>query len=189
MRPAGKQSGAKIDATSETKREKVKLDIRTADSSDVKALVRLNRQVQSLHAALYPNDFKANVDDDELSEFILATMDQYDNKVAIAEIEDRAVGYIWFEVRNSPETVLTFARRIVFLQQICVEADHRRHRIGAALLQHMEHFATQDFADEIVLGTWSSNEVAQAFFRSCGYEAFTLFMRKQLSASVGVNCF
>jgi ribosomal protein S18 acetylase RimI-like enzyme len=181
MRPDGKQSGAKIDATSETKREKVKLDIRTADPSDVKALVRLNRQVQSLHAALYPNDFKANVDDDELSEFILATMDQYGNRIAIAEIAGNAVGYVWFEVRNRPETALTFAKRTVFLQQICISSDNRRQKIGSALMRHVEQFATKENADEIILGAWSSNETARSFFPSCGFEAFTILLRKHLA--------
>jgi ribosomal protein S18 acetylase RimI-like enzyme len=156
----------------------MKIGIRKAGTCDVAALVKLNGQVQSLHAALYPGDFKPKVDDDELADFMISVMEQDENRILIAEIDEIAVGYVWLEIKNCPETALTFARRVVFLQQICVNSGHRRRGIGSALLIQIEQFAKEDGADEILLGTWSSNEIAQGFFRSRGFEPFTILMRK-----------
>jgi ribosomal protein S18 acetylase RimI-like enzyme len=154
------------------------IEIRRLNTSDLRALVGLNDEVQSLHAALYPRDFKRIVDAEELHRFMASIMDREENKVALACVAGVDAGYIWFEIQNRPETPFTFAKRRVFLHHICVASDHRRRGVASALMRYMDACSKENDAVEMVLETWSLNEDAHAFFRSCGFERHRIVMRK-----------
>ncbi|WP_163831681.1 hypothetical protein, partial [Proteus mirabilis] len=78
--------------------------IRTASQADLDSLVALNQVVQSLHAALYPDDFKEVVDPAALRTYFAARLDGPHAGTVIAEIDAEPVGYVLFEVQVRPET-------------------------------------------------------------------------------------
>jgi ribosomal protein S18 acetylase RimI-like enzyme len=153
--------------------------IRNAVDADLDALIRLNAQVQRLHAEVYPADFKSLTDAGEVRDFLVSAMRQTHHTILLAQIDGAVVGYAWFEIQDRPQTPFTWPRKRVFLHQICVDFGHRRLGVGSALITRVEERALAGGIGEFALDLWLLNDTAQAFFKSCGLKPYRLFLRKQ----------
>jgi ribosomal protein S18 acetylase RimI-like enzyme len=149
---------------------------RPATEADLDILVEINRTVQTLHAALYPHDFKIIVDPSAVRAFLSARL----ATIAIAEIEGEPVGYIWFEDQLRPETPFTPTRPRLYVHHVAVSPHARRRGVGAALMDHVEQRAAFQGVEEIALDAWVANVEAKRFFRARGYLPLRLSLRKQL---------
>ncbi|MBN8942427.1 MAG: GNAT family N-acetyltransferase [Rhizobiales bacterium] len=155
--------------------------IRAASQADLDSLVALNQVVQSLHATLYPGDFKAAVDPAALRAYFAARLDGPHAGTAIAEIDAKPVGYVLFDVQVRPETPLTPNRARLYVQHIAVAPEARRCGVATALMRHVEARAMFEGIDEIALDTWAANHDAQRFFAALGFAVFNVALRKTLA--------
>ena len=160
--------------------------IRNAVDADLDPLIRLNKQVQELHAQVYPADFKSLTDEGEVRDFLASVIRRTDHTILLAQVDGAVVGYAWFEIQDRPQTPFMWAKKRVFLHHICVDSGHRRLGVGSALITRVEERALAAGIGEFVLDMWSLNDAAQAFFKSCGLETYRLFLRKQTSPEA--NC-
>src|ERR1700683_5203132 len=142
--------------------------IRTAVHADLDALIRLNAQVQRLHAQAYPADFKSLTDEGEVRDFFASVMRQTDHIILLAQVVDAVGGYARFEIQDRPQTPFTWAKKRVFLHHICVDSGHRRLGVGSALMTRVEERAFAAGIGEVALDMWPLNDTAQAFFKSLG---------------------
>jgi ribosomal protein S18 acetylase RimI-like enzyme len=154
--------------------------IRNAVDADLDALIRLNAQVQKVHAQVYPADFKSLTDEGEVRDFLASVMRRTDHTLVVAQVDDAVVGYAWIEIQVRPQTPFTWAKKRVFLHHICVDSGHRRTGVGSALITCVEKRAHAAGIGEFALDMWSLNDTAQAFFESSGLETYRLFLRKQI---------
>jgi ribosomal protein S18 acetylase RimI-like enzyme len=152
--------------------------IRNADDVDLDALIRLNPQVQRLHAQVYPADFKSLTGEGEVRDFFASAMRRTHHAILVAQVHGAVVGYAWFEIQDRPQTPFTFAKRRVFLHHICVDSGHQRMGVGSALITRVEAHALAAGIGEVALDMWPLNDTAQAFFKSCGLKTYRLFLRK-----------
>ena len=60
---------------------------RNAVDADLAALIRLNAQVQRLHAQVYPADFKSLTDEGEVRDFLASVMRQTDHTILLAQLD------------------------------------------------------------------------------------------------------
>jgi ribosomal protein S18 acetylase RimI-like enzyme len=153
--------------------------IRNAVDADLGALIRLNAQMQRLHAQFYPADFKSVTDEDEVRDFLLSAMRQTDHTILLAQVDGGIVGYAWFEIQGRPQTPFSWPRKRVFLHHICVDSGHRRLGVGSALITRVEEHALAGGIGEFALDMWPLNDTAQAFFKACGLQTYRIFLRKQ----------
>jgi diamine N-acetyltransferase len=153
--------------------------IRNAVDADLDALIRLNAQLQRLHAQVYPADFKSLADEGEVRDFLVSAMRRSDHTILLAQVDGTIVGYAWFEIQDRPQTPFTWPKKSVFLHHICVDSGHRRLGVGSALINRVEERALAGSIGEFALDMWSLNETAQAFFKSCGLKPYRLFLRKE----------
>jgi hypothetical protein len=72
--------------------------VRIATAADLDTLAQLNQVVQKVHAELYPDDFRTTVDAEGLKALLTPRL----ANVIIAEVDDKPVGYIWFEMQRGP---------------------------------------------------------------------------------------
>jgi diamine N-acetyltransferase len=154
--------------------------IRNAVDADLDALIKLNAQVQRLHAQVYPADFKSLTDEGEVRDFLRSVMRWTDHTILIAQVDGAVVGYAWIEIQDRPQTPFTWAKKRVFLHHICVDSGHRRLGIGSALITKVEERALAAGIGEFALDMWSLNGTAQEFFKSRGLKSYRLFFRKQV---------
>ena len=157
------------------------ISVRVASAADIDTIVRLNRDVQRLHAELEPSFFKANVDNEEIAAFFAAKLVLSENHIRLADGVDGPDGYVWFEVQARPETPLTLARKRIYIHHLTVQASARRRRIASALLRQVEAEALICGITSIVLDTWAANGAARSFFAACGFTPFNLSLGKRLT--------
>jgi ribosomal protein S18 acetylase RimI-like enzyme len=157
------------------------ISVRVASAADIDDIVRLNRDVQQLHAELEPFFFKANFDNEEVAAFFAAKLALSENHIRLADSGDGPNGYVWFEVQDRPETPLTFARKRIYIHHLSVQARDRRQGIASALMRQVEAEALIGGITNIALDTWAANGSARSFFEACGFAAFNLSLHKQLT--------
>jgi ribosomal protein S18 acetylase RimI-like enzyme len=153
--------------------------IRNAVDADLDPLIRLNTQVQELHAQVYPADFKSLTDEGEVRDFLASVIRRTDHTILLAQVDGAVVGYAWFEIQDRPQTPFTWPMKRVFLHHICVDSGHRRLGVGSALIIRVEERALAGGIGEFALDMWLLNDTAQAFFKSRGLQTYRLFLRKQ----------
>ena len=159
--------------------------IRNAVDADLGALIKLNAQVQKLHAQVYPADFKSSTDEGEVRDFLASVMRQTDHTILLALVDGAVAGYAWFKIQHRPQTPFTWAKKRVFLHHIGVDSGRRRLGIGSALITQVEERARAAGIGEVALDMWSLNDTAQAFFKACGMQTYRLFLRKQIVPGMG----
>jgi ribosomal protein S18 acetylase RimI-like enzyme len=156
------------------------ISVRAASAADIDDIVRLNRDVQQLHAELEPSFFKSNSDNDEVAAFFASKLALSENQIQLAEVSDGPNGYVWFEVQNRPETPLTLARKRIYIHHLSVQASARRHGVASALLRHVEAEALVIGVTDIALDTWAANGSARSFFEARGFTPFNLSLGKRV---------
>jgi diamine N-acetyltransferase len=154
--------------------------VRIATEADLDTLAQLNQVVQSVHAGLYPDDFHATVDADGLKSLLGPRLAD----IAIAEVDGRPVGYIWFEEQTRTANAFSPPSRCLFVHHLSVLPDARRRGVAGALLAHAEAHAEGEDIDEIALSHWAANVRAQQFFAARGFAPYRILLRRKLSDSV-----
>ena len=154
--------------------------VRPAVTLDLDALVALNAVVQSLHVQLEPKVFKAEVETSELQAFFAGLLDKAGNGILIAEMSAEPVGYLWYELQERPPTLLTHARRRIYIQHVAVRESARGSGMATALLHAVEAEALARDVDHLALDTWTRNEEALRFFHARGFQPFNVVLAKAL---------
>ncbi len=156
------------------------ISVRIASAADIDDIVRLNRDVQRLHAGLEPSFFKSNPDNEEVAAFFAAKFALSENHIRLSDNGDGPNGYVWLEVQDRPETPLTLARKRIYIHHLSVQAGARRHGIASALLRQVEAEALIGGITHIALDTWAANGLALGFFEASGFVPFKLSLGKRL---------
>jgi ribosomal protein S18 acetylase RimI-like enzyme len=157
------------------------ISVRVASDADINVIVRLNRDVQKLHAELEPAFFKAAIATEEVAAFFATKLALAEHHFRLAVGDDGPNGYVWFEVREQSETPLTLARRRIYIHHLSVRAGARRRGVASALISHVEADARARGIANIALDTWAANGVARGFFEARGFTPFNLTFGKQLT--------
>jgi len=150
------------------------LQIERASPRDIPDIIRLNGVVQDHHVGLDPELFRADWEAAALAGNWSVRLADPNGTVAIARVDGRAVGYIWFVVQDRPRDALHHPHRRIYVHHISVDADVRRAGTGAALLDEAEREARRLGIATVALDAWAANERAQGFFERCGYEPRTV---------------
>jgi ribosomal protein S18 acetylase RimI-like enzyme len=154
--------------------------VRAASEADFDTLIWLNQIVQSLHAALYPGDFKRVIDPVAVRTLFATRLAAPEHVVGIAEADRVPVGYVWFEVQARPETAFNPSRPRIYVHNISVAPGARRRGVATTLMSYVEQQAASKGIYEVVLDTWAENLEARRFFGSQGFAEFNVMLRKKL---------
>ena len=108
--------------------------IRKATVADYEAVARLNRVVQAWHAEAYPSVFRpASPDTLTAATFEdLLAAPEFTVLVAVAGAD--VIGYLTARAVERPETAYTYARRVLYIDQIGVDRAARRTGAGRSLV-------------------------------------------------------
>ena len=136
--------------------------IRRADPTDAAKIFPLARD--------FAISFRPEPKVFELAFFSL--INQEDALVLVAEESQQLLGYLL-----GFDHVTFFANgRVSWVEEIAVHEDHRRKRIGEALMLRFEDWARSQESKLVALGT----RRAAAFYRDIGYEESAIYFRKLL---------
>lgn len=155
------------------------ITIRLATDADMPALVKLNDEVQELHASLLPDLFKTAAKYNPMPTLQQFTTDKK-FRTLVAYSGDTLVGYLAMVLKDSPGNDFYHARRYACINHIATSKGKQRQGIGRALMDAARAMAREFGASRLELDVFSMNAVARKFFASQGFATFNEKMESQL---------
>jgi ribosomal protein S18 acetylase RimI-like enzyme len=143
--------------------------IRQAGVEDAALLARLCLDVHRIHAATRPDYFKPIDSIDVLVHDFRNRLVDSNHLIFIAEREEEAVGYLLAQLMRRPESVYTYAKEVLVVDQMSVLTEHRSKGFGDALMRHALDTARARGYKTILLNVWAFNERAIAFYERHGF--------------------
>ena len=152
--------------------------IRKAELSDIDDLQRLLLQVNNIHAAQRPDLFKTNgikYSSDELSTIIIDP----DKPIFVATSTNGTIlGYVFCVIELNDETSSLHQVKTLYIDDLCVDSDHRGEHIGSDLYNHAMKIAKETGCYRVTLHAWNFNESAFGFYEKIGMTSLVTTMEQ-----------
>jgi len=150
--------------------ERDTMHIREATLSDYRSFKKLQRQIHQLHVQERPDIYLNHRLDHEQFSLIL-------NEKTIYLLEEDAdiLAYAIIQMVDEPEDIRKNKqkRKIVVIDEICVEESYRSQGIGQFLFGKIILLAREVKAQAIELGVWEFNQSAIKFYELLGMRTKT----------------
>ncbi len=143
------------------------MNIRRAENKDIQGVLDLLSQVLEIHSKIRPDLFIPGTT--KYSHDELEKMFSDDSRpVYVAEDDDRITGYAFCQLQEPPFTSTMIPRRIMFIDDLCVDENIRGDHIGSRLFEHVKSEAVRYGCYEVTLNVWEGNDAAQSFYNAMG---------------------
>ena len=136
----------------------VAISVLRAERSDIPDLAVLFDEYRSLYGC--------HPDASAVGNFLAERIDRHESIFLLARAPHAASGFLQLIPIYSSVTL----KRGFLLNDLYVRRDLRRKGVGKALLAAAAKLAVQSGASHMMLSTESSNEIAQALYRSAGWQ-------------------
>ena len=154
--------------------------IRRACEGDTESILQLLSQVLEIHAWIRPDVFISGTT--KYSAGDLERMYADDNRPIYVAEEDGAVrGYAFCQLKPSPALPMMVPHRILYIDDLCVDAYARRKHVGLMLFDHVKQEARRLGCDTVTLNVWEGNDAALAFYRGMGMKTRSRTMEYDLN--------
>lgn len=141
--------------------------IRNASQNDYESLLPLFKQVHELHVCKRPDLYKENATPvgKEFYESQLVDVKQH---IFVATIGIEIVGIVVMKEEEITENSFVKARKVLFINSLCVAETQRKKGIGKRLMHYVFDFGRSLKVDSIELGVSEENPSAIEFYESTG---------------------
>ena len=155
------------------------MELLRANQTHIPGLIRLLRQVGQVHHRGRPDLFRFGAqkyDEARLEQILL----DESRPVFVAQQDGKVLGYGFCVLKQTRDNTVLCDHTSLYIDDLCVDEDHRGQRIGSRLYAHITDYARQLGCDSITLNVWAFNESAMAFYRSLGMQERNIYMEKKL---------
>ena len=153
--------------------------IRKATHNDIPRILDLLSQVNDVHAEGRPDFFikgKRKYNEEDL----LKIINDDTTPVFVCEENDDIKGYAFCVIQDLSQCDNLRPDKSLYIDDICVDENYRRHGVGKKLYEHVLQFAKEEKCFNITLNVWAKNPGAQAFYESMGMTVQKVCMEKIL---------
>ena len=153
--------------------------IRKATHNDIPRILELLSQVNDVHAEGRPDFFikgKRKYNEEDL----LKIINDDTTPVFVCEENDDIKGYAFCVIQDLSQCDNLCPDKSLYIDDICVDENYRRHGVGKMLYEHVVQFAKEENCFNITLNVWAKNPGAQAFYESMGMTVQKVCMEKIL---------
>ena len=145
------------------------IQVREAVPEDRSAICKLCQLVQELHVAKRPELFK-KVTLQDLESWFASAFRESVVKAWVAEVDGTIVGYTLTVQECIAETLFTYERRWIEVEQVGVHPDYRRQGVARVLLNRILKEINTTSKLPLELNTWSFNKAASIAFGKLGFD-------------------
>jgi len=156
---------------------KTELIIRPAEKEDYPVINQLLLQLAKQHADQRPDIFRPKVKTTERSYRKLLKKAEK-NPVLVAVQEGRVVGHMFTEVIQQKKKHHKQARRVFYIDDLCIDEACRRSGTGSRLMQEAALLARMHRCDTIELNVFGCNGDALQFYEAQGFSVQRLTLEK-----------
>ena len=145
---------------------------RTADRADIN---RMARQVHEMHVAWRPDLYTMPEElfPKELYSELVKTRELY-----VAKMGGTVVGFVLIRIRMS-EGVGKVTRKIMLIDQFCVDEAFQNHGIGTQMMEEIRVLARAFGCTDLQLGVYPQNDAAVSFYQKCGFMIQNINMQRK----------
>lgn len=154
--------------------------VRLATAADIAVLVRLNAEVQAMHAELAPELFLPVADEDAVAQFFAEAIAKDGNEIGLYPAAGEPLGYIFIELQSRDATAFTKAWRRLYIHHLSVAQAARRQGVATALMQWAEARAREMGLEMLALDHWAANPDAAALYDHLGFDALRVVRVKAI---------
>lgn len=148
--------------------------IRRAEISDIPDILRLLTQVCNVHQDIRPDIFKR--DGVKYTAPDLTGLLADDQRPVWCAVEDGCfLGYCFCQWEFSPDGSVGFARKELYIDDLCVDEAARGKGVATALFHHVTAVAKDAGANFITLNVWQGNS-ALNFYEKMGMKPRKIVM-------------
>lgn len=141
--------------------------IRRAEDRDISRILELLSQVLEVHAKIRPDVFVSGTTKYSAEELEEMIRDE-DKPIYVFDSEGTVQGYAFCQIKEPPFTSTMIPRKILFIDDLCVDESARGSHVGRNLFEFVKEEAKRIGCNEILLNVWEGNDVATRFYESMG---------------------
>lgn len=154
------------------------MKIRKANINDFDRVKELLLQVHEVHANNREDIFikgKKKFKDDEIKKIL----EDKNSLLYVAEENEIVLGHILMYILETKNIDSLVERKVLFIDDLCVDRNARGKSIGTKLCKFAEDIAKENFVDAINLNVWNFNKDSLKFYEKLGYKALKTLMEKR----------
>lgn len=156
------------------------MEIRFAEPRDVPGILSLLRQVGQVHHEGRPDLFRKGAQKFSASQ-VLAMLNVSQTPIFTAVEDGEVVGYGFCELRTYQQDPLFYDRKELYIEDLCVDENHRGTHIGSAIYDTICRFAQEQGCYSVTLNVWSCNPGAVKFYEAMGLVPQKVTMERVLN--------
>lgn len=155
------------------------MSIRKANINDAYGINALLYQVQDVHANGRPDIFikgTKKFKDEELIEILNGN----DLIFYVYEANKKILGYICIKIIIESESFSKYARKELYIEDLCVDENYRHQGIAKELYDYIIELAKKEGCSHITLNVWELNKNAKEFYKKMGMNPLKTIMEFKL---------
>ena len=155
------------------------MEIRKATQSDIPGMLALLRQVGQVHHEIRPDIFRSGAQKyDETA--LLSLLTDPMRPIFVATKGAFVAGYCFCILKESQEDPVLTDRKELYIDDLCVDENHRGKGIAKTLYSHTCAYAKSIGCRFVTLNVWQGNDNAMAFYQSLGMTQRSITMETVL---------
>ena len=155
------------------------MEIRFAETRDIPGMIELLKQVGQVHHEIRPDIFRPGAqkyDEATLAEILADPM----RPIFVAAEGGFVLGYCFCVHENTQGDPVLTDRRELYIDDLCVDENHRGRGIAKALYARTVEYAREQGCNYIYLNVWEGNDNARRFYELAGMTPRKTFMEMKL---------
>ena len=137
---------------------------------------RLARQVHEMHVQWRPDLYQMP---EELFPEELYTELVKNRELYVAKLDGAVIGFALLKMRVS-KGVGKVTRKIMLIDQVCVDEALRNHGIGTQMMEEVRILARAFGCTDLQLGVYPQNDAAVSFYQKCGFMIRSIDMQRKV---------
>lgn len=155
------------------------MKIRNAIEKDIPGILNLLRQVGKVHSDLRPDIFPAGTLKYD-APALEALLQDKSRPIFIADVDGIVAGYCFCQHKVIENTALSVGRQELYIDDLCVDENHRRMGLAKALYNHTLTYAKKTSCNTVTLHVWNGNDGAIRFYEQMGMRPRYIMMEVPL---------
>ena len=144
--------------------------------SDRDTINELALQVHEMHVSWRPDIYETIEELYPLERFQAAVRER---TLYTAKLAGVTVGYVSLKIRDYDWPGMV-KRKVMFVDELCVEETARRQGIGTAMMADVRALAMAFGCTDLQLGVYPQNDEAVTFYQKCGFTIRSIEMQRKV---------